>query len=318
MNWESIHPDYQVALTQLLDAFPGGFNAPETIHERRTLINGALALNPVNENVTREDRFIPVEGAPDVRIRIYRPKESSYAHPQPAIFTIHGGGMVTGNIEADDANAAALCERSGALTVAIDYRLAPEHPFPAAINDCYAVANWLFENVAELDVDATRIALHGGSAGGGLAIGLALMMRDRGNLRFCFLMAIYPMIDDRHITASSKTITNLGVWDRKASLESWAWYLGDAYGSDDISPYAAPIRATHLEGLPPTFIDVGTHDLFLDEDREFAERLEAAGVPVEFHINEGAYHAAELFARDVPPSQLIWSKRFDALKKALG
>lgn len=318
MNWESIHPDYQVALTQLLDAFPGGFNAPETIHERRTLINGALALNPVNEKVTREDRFIPVEGAPDVRIRIYRPKESSYAHPQPAIFTIHGGGMVTGNIEADDANAAALCERSGALTVAIDYRLAPEHPFPAAINDCYAVANWLFENVAELDVDATRIALHGGSAGGGLAIGLALMMRDRGNLRFCFLMAIYPMIDDRHITASSKTITNLGVWDRKASLESWAWYLGDAYGSDEISPYAAPIRATHLEGLPPTFIDVGTHDLFLDEDREFAERLEAAGVPVEFHINEGAYHAAELFARDVPPSQLIWSKRFDALKKALG
>ncbi|NBP91789.1 MAG: alpha/beta hydrolase [Actinobacteria bacterium] len=318
MNWESIHPDYQVALTQLLDAFPGGFNAPETIHERRTLINGALALNPVNEKVTREDRFIPVEGAPDVRIRIYRPKESSYAHPQPAIFTIHGGGMVTGNIEADDANAAALCERSGALTVAIDYRLAPEHPFPAAINDCYAVANWLFENVAELDVDATRIALHGGSAGGGLAIGLALMMRDRGNLRFCFLMAIYPMIDDRHITASSKAITNLGVWDRKASLESWAWYLGDAYGSDDISPYAAPIRATHLEGLPPTFIDVGTHDLFLDEDREFAERLEAAGVPVEFHINEGAYHAAELFARDVPPSQLIWSKRFDALKKALG
>ena len=318
MNWESIHPDYQVALDQLLDAFPGGFNGPETIEERRILINGALALNPVNEKVTREDRFIPVEGAPDVRIRIYRPKESSYAHPQPAIFTIHGGGMVTGNIEADDANAAALCERSGALTVAIDYRLAPEHPFPAAINDCYAVANWLFENVAELDVDATRIALHGGSAGGGLAIGLALMMRDRGNLRFCFLMAIYPMIDDRHITASSKTITNLGVWDRKASLESWAWYLGDAYGSDDISPYAAPIRATHLEGLPPTFIDVGTHDLFLDEDREFAERLEAAGVPVEFHINEGAYHAAELFARDVPPSQLIWSKRFDALKKALG
>ena len=318
MSTEAIHPEYQEALSQLLALFPGGFNAPETIEERRALINGALALNPVNENVTREDRFISVEGAPDVRIRIYRPKESSYAHPQPAIFTIHGGGMVTGNIAADDANAAALCERSGALTVAIDYRLAPEHPFPAAINDCYAVANWLFENVAELDVDATRIALHGGSAGGGLAIGLALMMRDRGNLRFCFLMALYPMIDDRHITASSKTITNLGVWDRKASLESWAWYLGDAYGSDDISPYAAPIRATHLEGLPPTFIDVGTHDLFLDEDREFAERLEAAGVPVEFHINEGAYHAAELFARDVPPSQLIWSKRFDALKKALG
>ena len=318
MNGESIHPDYRVALTQLLDAYPGGFNAPETIHERRTLINGALALNPVNEKVTREDRFLPVEGAPDVRIRIYRPKKATYSLPQPAIFTIHGGGMVMGNIEADDANAAALCERSGALTIAIDYRLAPEHPFPAAINDCHAVANWLFENANQLDVDPRRIALHGGSAGGGLAIGLALMMRDHGNLRFCFLMAIYPMIDDRHITASSKAITNLGVWDRKASLESWAWYLGDAYGSDDISPYAAPIRATHLAGLPPTYIDVGTHDLFLDEDREFAQRLEAAGVPVEFHINHGAYHAAELFARDVAPSQLIWSRRFAALKKAFG
>ena len=318
MIGKPIDPELQVALSALLTAVPGGFNAPKKIEDRRTLINAALALNPVNENVTREDRMIPVEGAPDVRIRIYRPKHATCSLPQPAIFTIHGGGMVTGNIEADDANAAGLCERSGAPTIAIDYRLAPEHPFPAAINDCYAVAYWLFANANELDVDPDRIALHGGSAGGGLAIGLALKMRDLGNLRFCFLMAIYPMIDDRHISASSKAITNIGVWDRKASLESWAWYLGDAYGRDDISTYAAPTRATNLEGLPPTFIDVGTHDLFLDEDQEFAERLKAAGIPVEFHINEGAYHAAELFARDAKVSQEIWNRRFVALKRALG
>ena len=132
MSLEAICPEYQEALSQLLALFPGGFNAPETIEERRRLINGALALNPVNENVIREDRFIPVEGAPDVRLRIYRPKKATYSLPQPAIFTIHGGGMVTGNIEADDANAAGLCEQSGALTIAIDYRLAPEDPFPAA------------------------------------------------------------------------------------------------------------------------------------------------------------------------------------------
>jgi len=318
MSGKAIDPELQVALSALLTAVPGGFNAPEKIEDRRTLINAALALNPVNENVTREDRFIPVEGAPDVRIRIYRPKHATYSLPQPAIFTVHGGGMVMGNIEADDANAAGLCERSGALTVAINYRLAPEHPFPAAINDCYAVANWLFDHATELDVDSTRIALHGGSAGGGLAIGLAMMMRDRSAPRFCFLMAIYPMIDDRHITPSSIAITDVGIWDRKASLESWAWYLGDAHGRDDISPYAAPTRATNLEGLPPTFIDVGTHDLFLDEDQEFAERLKAAGVPIEFHISEGAYHAAELFVQDAKVSQEIWNRRFVALKKALG
>jgi acetyl esterase/lipase len=145
-----------------------------------------------------------------------------------------------------------------------------------------------------------------------------MMMRDRNAPRFCFLMAIYPMIDDRHITPSSKAITDIGIWDRKASLESWAWYLGDAHGRDDISPYAAPTRATNLEGLPPTFIDVGTHDLFLDEDQEFAERLKAAGVPIEFHISEGAYHAAELFVQDAKVSQEIWNRRFVALKKALG
>jgi len=317
MSGKAIDPELQVALSALLAAVPGGFNGPEKIEDRRTLINAALALNPVNENVIREDRFIPVEGEPDVRIRLYRPKTPTYSLPQPAIFTIHGGGMVMGNIEADDANAASLCERSGALTVAINYRLAPEHPFPAAINDCYTVANWLFDHATELDVDSTRIALHGGSAGGGLAIGLALKMRDLGNLRFCFLMAIYPMIDDRHITPSSIAITDIGIWDRKASLESWAWYLGDAHGRDDISPYAAPTRATNLEGLPPTFIDVGTHDLFLDEDRELAERLKAAGVPIEFHISQGAYHAAELFARDAKVSQEIWNRRFVALKKAL-
>ncbi|MCX6453145.1 MAG: alpha/beta hydrolase [Actinobacteria bacterium] len=317
MSSREIHPELQVALSALLTAVPGGFNAPETIEERRTLVNAVLALNPLNENVTREDRLIPVEGAPDVRIRIYRPKHATYSLPQPAIFTIHGGGMVMGNIEADDANAANLCEKSGALTVAINYRLAPEHPFPAAINDCYAVAYWLFANANELDVDPERIALHGGSAGGGLAIGLALMLRDRGDLRFCYLMAIYPMIDDRHTTASSQAITDIGIWDRKASLESWAWYLGDTHGRDDISPYAAPTRATNLEGLPPTFIDVGTHDLFLDEDQEFAERLKAAGVPVEFYIHEGAYHAAELFAPDAKVSREIWNLRFAALKKAL-
>ncbi len=317
MSLEAIHPEYQEALSQLLALFPGGFNGPETIEERRGLTNEALALRPLNENVTREDRFIPVEDAPDVRIRIYRPKNATYSLPQPAIFTIHGGGMVTGNIETDDANASSLCEQSGLLTIAINYRLAPEDPFPAAINDCYAVANWIFENVAELDIDPTRIALHGVSAGGGLAIGLALMMRDRGDLRFCYLMAIYPMSDDRHVTASSKAITNMGIWDRKASMESWAWYLGDVHGRDDISPYAAPTRATNLEGLPSTFIDVGTHDLFLDEDREFAERLKAAGVAVEFHINEGAYHAAELFVRDAAPSQIIWKRRFRALSKVL-
>lgn len=311
-----IDSELEAGLAAMLKEIPGGFNAPETLAERRILMNTFLSLNPVNEHVTREDFFIPgIESAPNVKIRLYRPisKESLC---DGALMVIHGGGMVMGNIDVDDANASFLCESLNVVTISVEYRLAPEHPFPAAIEDCHAAAGWLFSSAQELGINSTKIAVFGGSAGGGLAIGLALLLRDRNEANFALVMAPYPMIDDRNTTASSHEITNLGVWDRLANIESWNWYLGDAMSDSDISPYAAPSRAKNLSNLPPIFIDVGTCDLFRDENIEFAERLAEQGA-CEFHLYEGAFHASELIVPEAQISQTTWNSRISALRGAI-
>jgi acetyl esterase/lipase len=195
----------------------------------------------------------------------------------------------------------------------VEYRLAPEHPHPAPSEDCYAGLVWMARNAAELGFDPERLAVYGGSAGGGLTIAVVLLARDRGFPAIRFQMPIYPMIDDTNETPSSHEITDIGIWDRAANIEAWQWYLGG--GKPD--QYAAPARAEDLSGLPPAFIDVGTVDLFRDEDIAFAARLMQAGVPVELHVNPGAYHASEAFAPQAVLSQRIWERRFDALRRAL-
>jgi acetyl esterase/lipase len=168
-------------------------------------------------------------------------------------------------------------------------------------------------NARELGFDPRRLAVYGGSAGGGLTIAVTLLSRDRGFPAIAFQMPIYPMIDDRNETPSSHEITDVGIWDRAGNIEAWAWYLGD--GKPD--QYAAPARADDLSGLPPAFIDVGTVDLFRDEDIAFAARLMQAGVPTELHVYPGAYHASEALAPDAPLSRRIWERRIDALRRAL-
>ncbi|MGH3247782.1 MAG: alpha/beta hydrolase fold domain-containing protein [Trebonia sp.] len=173
--------------------------------------------------------------------------------------------------------------------------------------------NVTHEDAAELGFDPGRLAVYGGSAGGGLTIAVVLLARDRGFPAIRFQMPIYPMIDDANETASSHEITDIGVWDRAANVEAWQWYLGG--GKPD--QYAAPARAEDLSGLPPAFIDVGTLDLFRDEDITFAMRLMQAGVPTELHVNPGAYHAAEILAPQAALAGQIWERRFGALRRAL-
>jgi acetyl esterase/lipase len=210
-----------------------------------------------------------------------------------------------------------LCEMTGCVVVSVEYRLAPENPFPAAPEDCYTGLVWMVRNAAEIGVDPERIALYGPSAGGGLVLAVALMSRDRGFPAIRMQMPIYPMIDDRNHTPSSHEVTDIGIWDRDGNLEAWGMYLGEAYGTEHVSHYAAPARATDLSGLPPTFIDVGEVDLFRDEDIDFAARLIQAGVPTELHVHPGAYHAAEVFAPTAALSQRIWAMRVDALRRSL-
>jgi acetyl esterase/lipase len=221
--------------------------------------------------------------------------------------------MVLGNVAGEDANATMLCDEVGAVVVSVEYRLAPENPHPAPAEDCYAGLVWTAKNAAELGIDADRLGIYGGSAGGGLAIATALMARDRGGPALKFMMPIYPMIDDRNETPSTHEITDIGIWDRAGNIEAWGWYLG----GKDADQYAAPTRADDVSGLPPAFIDVGTVDMFRDEDIAFAQRLMQAGVPTELHIHPGSYHAAETFAADAALSRRIWALRIDALKRGL-
>lgn len=298
---------------------PGGVHAIDDLIERRSTIDRLIAaatadVHP-NPRIAVEERTIPglAEDDPNIRVRLYRPRHVS--EPAPAIYVIHGGGMVLGNLEWEHPTCLALSDHLDAVVVQVDYRLAPEHPAPAALHDCYAGLEWLATE--PLGIDRDRLVIFGGSAGGGLALGTTLMARDRQGPRLAYQMLLYPMIDDRNDTPSSHEIRDLGVWDRATNLEAWSCYLGDAVGGDEVSPYLAPARMEDLSGSPPTFIDVGELDLFRDEDLQLAARLLQAGVATELHVYPGAFHASESFAPESELSQRIERTRMDALRRAI-
>jgi acetyl esterase/lipase len=311
-----IDPASSLPLEELLNTLPGGFNAIQDIGERRNVLNSLIRMRtaelPPIENIVIEDRNIAgPDGLLELVVRIYKPTDVSRI--LPGIFFIHGGGMIMGSIETENLKAAMLCETIQSIVVSVEYRLAPENPHPAPVQDCYEALVWMSKNATELGFDIDRLAIVGGSAGGGLAIATALMSRDQKFPKLIFQMANYPMIDDRNETPSSKEITDVGIWDREANIEAWNWYLGGKTADE----YAAPARAIDLSCLPPTFIDVGELDLFRDEDIEFANRLLQAGVTTELHVYPGAYHASESFAPEAELSKQIWTKRIEALKRAL-
>ena len=245
-----IDPESRVPLDALLEAMPGGFNAIPDIVQRRATLSAVFASIevPPNPNVATEDRQVPgPAGAPDITVRIYRPLDRvGDGTALPGIYFVHGGGMVLGDVAGEDAVATRFCDEVGAVVVSVEYRLAPENPHPAPVEDCYAGLVWTATNAADLGIDPDRLAIYGGSAGGGLALGTVLLARDRGGPALRFMMPIYPMIDDTNTTPSSHEITDIGVWDRSGNIEAWAWYLG----GQDADQYAAPTRAVELSGLP--------------------------------------------------------------------
>jgi acetyl esterase/lipase len=271
---------------------------------------------PPYDGVITEDRTIPgSEDAPDIRVRIYRPAGASIA--LPGLYWIHGGGMITGRIEDEEPQVKALVEQVGCVAVSVDYRLAPEHPHPAPVEDCYAGLAWTAERAGELGIDPELLAVGGASAGGGLAAATALLARDRGTPALTFQLLICPMLDDRNITPSSHEITDIGVWDRDMNISGWTALLGDERGTDGVSPYAAPARMSDLTGLPATFIDVGVLEVFRDEDVDYALRLMRAGVPTELHVYAGAYHGWDGFAPMAGISQAAVAARTATLRRAL-
>ncbi len=224
-------------------------------------------------------------------VRVYEPDGGSA--PRACVYWIHGGGYLFGTGLDRDPRLERWAADLDAVVVSVEYRLAPENPYPAPLHDCYAGLEWTARHHDDLGIDRNRIVVAGASAGGGLAAGLALLARDRGEIDLAYQLLIYPMIDDRNVTASSR-IDGAPVWSRAANLLGWHAYLGREPGGDDVPAYAAPARETDLTGLPKTFIGVGTLDVFRDEDIDYALRLLAAGVPTELHVYPGAPHGFEM------------------------
>lgn len=228
----------------------------------------------------------------------------------PGIYWIHGGGMVTGTryMATDALDVAA---ETGAVVTSIEYRLAPEHPAPVPGQDCVAGLDWFTRNSERFGVDHDRIVLGGMSAGGGLAAATALWARDNGGPQVRGVMLFCPMLDDRMTTMSSRQFGDDLLWTRDSNEFGWSALLGDRRGGDRVSIYEAPARATALGGLPPVFVDVGSADIFRDEDVAFASSIWMSGGDAELHVWPGGYHGYEGFA----PGAALTIAAVDARRK---
>jgi acetyl esterase len=293
---------------------------PSSAVEARERTEAMLAVMSVGLDVSDldiDDRVVAgAAGDPDVAVRVYAPKVRA-TRVVPAVLYIHGGGFFLGSIDTEHAGAARLAQELGVVVVSVEYRLAPEHPFPAGLEDCYAALTWLHEEADALGVDAARVAVIGGSAGGGLAAGLALLARDRGGPAICFQYLGIPELDDRLETPSMQRFHDTPMWSRPAAEKSWEWYLGDAWGTDDVSPYAAPARATDVAGLPPAYISTMEFDPLRDEGIFYALKLMAAGVSVELHSFPGTFHGSAI-ATGAAVTRREAAERFTVLRRALG
>lgn len=271
---------------------------------------GIEAMPPTE--VMIETRMIPGPDG-DLKAVIYQPTDPA---PRPALLWMHGGGHIVGIAE-DHGYCVPFAEAVGCTIVSLDYPLAPEFTYITSVKAAFAALNWMVEQSDELGIDIERIAIGGASAGGGLAAGLALYNRDNNGPQIAFQHLLYPMLDDTHDTPSGHAITHNKTWYRDLSLKAWQMYLGDEYGTDKVSPYAAPTRATDLTDLPRAFITVGASDLFRDEDINYAQCLMAAGVPTDLEVHDGMFHGGENVAPMAGVSQRIRNGYIDALKRGL-
>jgi acetyl esterase/lipase len=265
---------------------------------------------------TLEERTAPgPNGGPDITLTILRPSASTT--PLPCLYHIHGGGMITGDGRQHLGTYVPYVAEGLAMMVSVHYRLAPENPDPAPVEDCYAGLAWIAAHAGELGVDPERLMVIGPSAGGGLAAGVALLARDRGYPSLTHQILICPMLDDRLETHSSRMLDGESIWDRNNNLYGWTALLGDRRGGPDVSIYAAPARATDLTGLPRTYLDTGSAEVFRDEILIYAQRLSAAGVSVDLHMWGGCTHGFDNVAPHAKVSLASIATRDEFIRRAL-
>lgn len=247
----------------------------------------------------------------DVSVRVFRPVTAR--HPAAALLWIHGGGLVIGDAAQDDRACRRWADQLGIVVASVEYRLAPEHPFPIPLEDCYTALRWL---AGQPHVAADRIAIGGASAGGGLAAALALLAKERGEIQPVLQLLVYPMLDDRTALRTDVDERRLRLWDQTSNRLGWRSYLGPT-AAGNVPPLAAPARYQDLSGLPPAWIGVGTNDLFHDEDVAYAQRLQQAGVPCTLHVVPGAYHGFDTIEARAPISRTFLQAQTTALDAAL-
>ena len=293
----TLDPEVAAALAPMVAAMADVTPPPVgDVKSRRPVLEAIMAetaaAQPMPTDVNATDFHAAGVDGGDVLLSWYA---KDGATPGPAVLYLHGGGMISGSVAIYDGPVSRYVSSSGVPMLAVDYRLAPEHPHPTPVEDCYTGLRWLAEHADEFSIDPARIGMMGDSAGGGLAAAVALLGRDRGGPDLAFQILIYPMLDDRNTTPDPE-IAPFAVWSCDDNITGWGALLGDVIGSPNVSPYAAPARTADLSGLPACFIEVGQVDIFRDEDLAYAERLSRAGVNVEFHLRPGVPHEFESYA----------------------
>jgi acetyl esterase/lipase len=315
---ELARPPYDPELAAVL-AVIGEQLPPTLTPEMIPLMRAGNITPPIDEvlagrPVIHEERAIPgPAGAPDILVSIFR--RADHVAGGPGLYNTHGGGMIIGDRFTGIEPLLNWVEEFDAVLVSVEYRLAPEFPDPALVDDCYAGLVWTADHADELGFNPDRLVICGGSAGGGLAAGVSLMARDKGGPALIGSLLMYPMLDDRNETVSSRQYVGIGVWDRGSNFTGWDALLGTRRGTADVSIYAAPSRATDLSGLPPTFIDVGSAEVFRDEDVAYASKIWADGGICELHVSPGVFHGAELMAPTAAVSTAIAENRTRWLRR---
>ena len=293
----TLDPEVAAALAPMMEAMGEVVPPPVgDVQARRPMTEAIMAqtaaAQPMPTDVTITDFHTATADGTQLLLRWY---VKDGATPASAVLYLHGGGMIMGSVALYDGPVARYVSRSGVPMLAVDYRVAPEHPHPTPVEDCYAGLQWLSTNAAELGVDPARIAVMGDSGGGGLAAAVALLARDRRGPALSRQILLFPMLDDRN-TTPDREIAPFAVWSYDDNITAWDALLGEAAGGLEVQAYAAPARALELAGLPATYLEVGQLDIFRDEDLTYAQRLSRAGVEVEFHLHPGVPHEFETFA----------------------
>ena len=314
-------PPFDAELEPALVGLPPFFTTlrPDAVAQFRS----ALASPPLIEDVIAgrpvevSDHAVTGHGSAEITVSVLR-RTGHEGSGHPGAYLVHGGGMVAGSRWSLGAMLVDWVLEYDAVVAAVEYRLAPDFPDPAPVEDAYACWTWFMGHAAEFGFDPQRVLIGGPSAGGGLSAGVTLLSRDRGGPMPGAQLLMWPMLDDRLETPSSHQVDGVGIWDRTSDLTGWTALLGDRRGTEDVSPYSVPARATDLSGLPPAYIEAGSAEVFRDEAVAYASRIWAAGGSAELHVWAGGFHGFQNVVPSAAVSRTAVATREAWVRRVLG